>query len=311
MNEIYELEKNRIEISEIIREERIRQNVSQAELYHGLCTKKAYIRLENGEGISDELLTERICSRLHIQYRLLEVMLNDEEFWQKECRVKINKLIWKKEWEQAEKLILLYEEHTPENKLHKQYSMAGRAKVLEGLGEYKEAEAMYQKALELTLPVPELEKRLTETKVISEEELELYFHYRVCEKELSLQEYAMLLKQAEEIFPAMQIYAEVYFYIGYRYAKALYEQESYRWCLEVCDKLISVLRKGVKRFYLSELYFLQVMAGMRLQYSEEEEKEMRQQCKTAYYVGVSFGEKEMTKRIAEYYREEFGCLITG
>lgn len=75
-----------LEIGEVIRELRIEIDIPQKILYYGLCTRRQYIQLENGEVIMDEYLSERLLSRLHIQYRLMDIMLDDDNFWQKECR---------------------------------------------------------------------------------------------------------------------------------------------------------------------------------------------------------------------------------
>jgi len=56
-----------IEISELIRELRIEKKVKQAVLYSGLCNRKVYFQLENGGVIMDELFSERLFSRLHVQ----------------------------------------------------------------------------------------------------------------------------------------------------------------------------------------------------------------------------------------------------
>lgn len=93
-----------MEISELIRELRIEKKINQDALYGGLCKRKVYFQLENGDVIMDELLSERLFSRVHVQYRLLDIMLSDENFWQKECRYEINlQSVQRYFWEQARK----------------------------------------------------------------------------------------------------------------------------------------------------------------------------------------------------------------
>ena len=124
INETIGLEK--MEISDMIRELRIEKKISQDVLYAGLCGRKKYFQLENGDAIMDELLSECLFSRLHVQYRLVDIMLSDENFWQKECRHEINLQIHKKCWEKAESLLAEYEVKAPQTVLHQQYVLAKR-----------------------------------------------------------------------------------------------------------------------------------------------------------------------------------------
>lgn len=298
-----------MEVSELIRELRLEKKISQNVLYEGLCKRKVYFQLENGEVIMDELLSERLFSRLHVQYRLVDIMLNDDSFWQKECRNEINLQIRKRCWEKAEELLKEYEVKAPQTNLHKQYVLAKRAEILLGIGQKKAGE-LFREALELTMSVSELEKRMNDSGVIAEDELWMYFCYRILEKSFSVEEYTIFLEQVEEWFLSVQIYAEVYFGAAYHCARALWEAERYVLCREICQKAISWLRRGVKKVHLSEFYFLDAMAGMKLKHAPEEEKELFQQCKMAYFVSLSFGENEISEKIKEQCEEEFGWHIT-
>ena len=91
INETIGLEK--MEISDLIREIRIEKKIKQNILYDGLCGQKKYFQLENGDAILDELLSEYLFSRLHVQYHLVDIMLNEDNFRQKECRYEINLLL--------------------------------------------------------------------------------------------------------------------------------------------------------------------------------------------------------------------------
>ena len=298
-----------MEISDLIRELRIEKCIGQEVLYQGLCTRKKYFQLENGEVVMDELLSERLFSRLHVQYKLIDIMLDDEQFWQKECRHEINLRIHKKDWKNAEELLKEYEERAPKTELHIQYVLAKCAEIRLKTGEKKCGEA-FREALELTMPILELENRLKENGIIAEDELWLYFFYRTCSKPFSMEEYASFLERVEEMFLSVQIYAAVYFEAAYRCACMLYETEQYVLCREVCRKAILWLRRGVKSFYLSEFYFLDAIAGMKLKHEPEEEQKQFQQCKMAYYVSMSFGEKDVAEQIKTHCKENYGWHIT-
>lgn len=307
-NETFGLEE--LEISELIRELRLEKKIHQDVLYSGLCGRKVYFQLENGDCIMDELLSERLFSRLHVQYRWVDIMLSDENFWQKEQRHEIGLQIQKKCWAKAECLLKEYEEKAPKNEIHKQYVLAKRAEILFRTGQENVGE-LFKAALEFTMSVEELKKRLNSSKVIAEDELWMYVRYRNCEKPFVVEEYRELLEQLEKMFLVTKIYPEVYFEVANQYALALQNNEKFVECRVVCQNAIEWLQEGRKSFYLAEFYFLDAIAGMKLEHGIKEEQEFFQQCKMAYYVSISFGEDEAAEKILKYCKEEFKWRITG
>lgn len=297
-----------LELSEVIREFRIEKNISQTTLYYGLCTKKQYTKLEEGEAVMDEYLSERLFSRLHIQYRLMDIMLDDDNFWQKECRHAVGTAIYNEAWEKAEVLLDEYEERAPKTELHMQYVLAKRAELNWKSGKESSGNN-FLKALEMTMPVTELETRLKKNGVIAEDELLWYFWYRLCEKPFSMEEYSDFLKKVEEHFFSVQIYAEIYFEAAYRFVLMLWQEEQYVFCRKVCQKAIEVLKLGIKKFHLAEFYFYDAIAGMRLRHGQKEEQELFLQCKMAYYTAMSFGKTESGRKIQKYCEEELGWHI--
>lgn len=306
-NETLGLEK--MEIGDLIREIRKEMKISQDVLYHGLCKKKVYFQLENGDVIMDELLSECLFSRLHVQYHLVDILLDHQEFEQKELRYEIDLQIRKKCRSEAEQLLAEYEAKAPKTKIHRLYVMSRRAEICYQTGTEKSGR-MFLEALELTMPPEELENRLRFSGVIAAEELWLYFRYRSCEKPFSPEEYAMFLERVEGWFLRAQIHVPVYFEAAYQYALEMWRAERYVLCREVCKKAIAWIKRGRKELHLAEFYFLDAIAGMQLRRSNEEEIELCGQCKMAYYISESFGEREVAEKIATYCKEEFGWHIT-
>lgn len=292
---------------ELIREFRYEQGVSQQELYQGLCGKKEYFQLESGDSEIDELLFERLLSRLHVQSRLFDIMLDDDQFDRMECRHKIKLCLQKEQWEQAEKRLEEYEEMMPNNNLHRQYVLGKRAELLLQTG--KGFGQKFKDALELTMPVKELEKRLQGSGVISQDELWMYFRYRSCEKEFTVDEYRIFIETIERYFLEHQIYPEVYFEAAYQLALKLHGMQKYVQCREVCGKTMKELKQGKKFFCLPQVVFLDAVTGMRLRHDAEQERELFQQCKQAYYISLSFRKSKMAKKMLTYCEEEFGWHI--
>ena len=307
INETLGLEK--IEISTLIRELRKEKNIKQQVLYEGLCGQKKYFQLENGDVVLDELLSEYLFSRLHVQYHLVDIMLNDDNFWQKECRYEINLLLRKKCWEQAEHLLKEYETRAPGENIHRQYVLARRAEICYQT-KGKQSGKLFYEALKLTMSVPELEERLETSGVVAAEELWLYLRYRTCESPFSFEEYALFLERLEQWFLDAQIHVEAYFEAAYQYALEAWKEEWYAQCRTVCERAIYWMKRGRKDFHLAEFYFMDAVAGMKLKHREEEEKELYQQCQMAYYLSESFGERKVAEKIATYCEEEFGWHIT-
>ena len=118
------------EMCELIRNFRYEQGISQQELYQGLCSKKEYFQMENGNSEIDELLFEQLLSRLHVQYRLFDIMLDDDHFDRMECRHNIKLCLQKEQWEKAEQLLREYVSMAPNSNLHQQYVQAKRAELM-------------------------------------------------------------------------------------------------------------------------------------------------------------------------------------
>lgn len=304
-----ELEQNRMELSYLIREQRIARKVSQRELYAGICTQKAYRKLEEGEGIGDEWMAECLLSRLHVQYRLLEIMLSDEDFWRKECRYEIDKLVRKEEFEKARNLLDEYESKAQEDGLDRQYVLWKRAVLLRQT-DIKKAGMLAKEALELSLPVAEVERRLQGKVVLSEMELELYLLYRRGVKEISMKEKREILQQLKRSFIDAHIGLRCYFELVYEFATELLRTKNYRECREVCIQTMQILRGGNRYDYIPELYFISAIAGKCETNSGEGASVFCQEIKIAYYTAMSFGKAEMAKRMQEYCQEVFGWHIT-
>lgn len=295
------------EMCELIREFRYHQGISQQELYKGLCNKKEYFQLESGDSVIDELLFEQLLSRLHVQHRLFDIMLDDDQFDRMKCRHNIKLCLQKKQWEKAEQLLQEYESMAPNNNLHQQYVLAKRAEILYQTGQT--AEQKFKEALELTLEVKELERRLQNSGVISEDELWMYYRYRNCEQEFTEEEYRLFVDTIERCFLEHQIYPEVYYEVAYQYALKLHKLQKYVQCREVCEKTIAELKLGKKTFCLPQVLFLDAVTGMRLRHDAEQERELFQQCKQAYYISLSFCKTEMAQKMQAYCEEEFGWHI--
>ncbi len=305
------LEQGRIELSEVIKELRLEQKISQTELYQGLCSKKAYERMELGEGVADELLVELLFSRLHAQYRLLDIMLDDEDFWKKESRAEIDRLIQQKKWKTAGEKLLEYEERAVgKSKLQKQYVVSKKAQLLYLKGEEQDAGELFLSALQMTMEPEELERRLGKSGVVSVEEVWMYSMYRKCCMPFGLEGLGELLGHLEEMFLKNQIYEECLFEIGYWYCCELLKEKKYELCSEICQKMLGYLKTGVRKYRLAEFYCLDAVCGINRDEAGEKSSVWYQQFKMAYYTSLAVFDEQTAGKIAAYAKEEYGWHIT-
>ena len=307
---LYEIaSRENIELGKVIRELRKEAKIRQKDLYEGLCTKEVYMRLENGDGAAEELLEERVLSRLHVQYRLFDVIVSDEDFWRKECRFHIDRLIRIGAFEEARVKLDDYRRRVQkEQPLQRQYLLWKEAQILEQ-SEPEHAGLLYQEALELTMDVFTLELRLRTTEVISEEELSMYLGYRRCIAPFSIREYQQVIQKIEKNMLTEQIYHTCYFEAAFSYAQLLYEQEDYGSCIALCEKLLLQLSNDGKYFYLPPLHCLRAKAWMKLAGSQEEHADIKKELRMEYYVALAFEEKAMAEEIAAFCEEEYGWHI--
>ena len=119
----------------------------------------------------------------------------------------------------------------------------------------------------------------------------------------------MFIETMERCFLEQQIYPKVYFETAYQFALRLHKLQNYVQCREVCGKTIAELKQGKKAFCLPQTLFLDAVTGMRLRHDAEQEQELFQQCKQAYYISLSFCKPEMAQKMLTYCEEEFGWHI--
>lgn len=303
------LSQENIELGRLIKDLREKGEILQKDLYGGLCSKEVYTRVERGNGITNELLAERILSRLHLQYRLLDMMINEEDFWLKECRYQIDRSVDNGNLEEAQRLLLEYANRAEaEQPLHKQYMLWKRAQIEQKVSR-KRAGELYKEALDITMPSERFEKHMEKTSAISEEELQMYFGYRNCARPFSTEEYEYVLGWIEENMIQSQVYPSCYFETGLLYAEELYCAEAYKECLALCDTMLHWQVKGGKHYYLVEFHFLRAKVRMSMEPSEKERKDIRQECRMAYYTALTFGKGNMAEEIENYCMEEYGWHI--
>jgi len=282
------LEYDRMEIGEFIQNTRERKKLSRKKVYTGVCNKRTYECMENGKEIMDIFLLEKFLSKLHVQYRLIDLNLSDEEFAISKTRERIELCIEKYETKQAEECISELEKQMKEGVLKEQYILWKKAQLMEET-DPKTAGEWYEQALHLT--VNEIDKRL-----LAEDELEMYLGYRRCSNKMTLQEQEEWLCWIERELFEQQIFPQGYFRECLDMAETFYAQGKWTECLECCERGRNYLKVGKKYFYLADYLRLMVKCYEELAKSEEDKyklTELREMyCVVAGIMGSGLHKEE-------------------
>lgn len=288
-----------VEVGALLHALRKKKKIKQTELFSGLCTKEVFERIEKGKGMPNELLVERLFSRLHFQYRLLERTLSDQDFFKKELRFSLERYMELEQWSEAEKLLQQYEQNIEKNVLERQYVFWKRGQMLES-AQPEQAGKWYRDAFLLTMEEPEY-------KVLSEEELDMYLGYRRCLQPMQRQEMEEMLHWIEKVMFSGQIYPNCYFKTGYQLAETLFLEGKYEEAEKRCESCLCALNKGSKEFLMTELLFLKAKCAAKSDIKCKED--IFQEFMISYYVGKAIGEEKLAEIVEKYCEEELGWRI--
>lgn len=111
-------------IGEIIYKERVKLNVSQKALAHGIVSLAEFSRIEHGEQKNDLILFEAIFQRLGKSFQKMEVMLSVEEYRIFLIKELIRQNLFQNQYDLAISLLKEYDDTVELSKpLHQQYSL--------------------------------------------------------------------------------------------------------------------------------------------------------------------------------------------
>lgn len=143
-----------IHFHDFLSNERIRKNVTQANLCRGLCSISMMARIESGERLPDKLLRDRFLGRLGVAREGYEDYLQPGEYvlWERK-----QKIIYDYEhemWEQAgNEVAELFKAAEKGNQVCRQFCLLMKAVLLQRKGgDRREAAGYLERAGELTMP---------------------------------------------------------------------------------------------------------------------------------------------------------------
>lgn len=286
-----------VELGRLIGACRRKNDITENDLYHGICGRAKGRRLEQGQNAIDEWQLQLILSRLHIQPYLCDCSLSGRQFGLRELRLEIERQLRAGNEDGVRQGLERYEQLAQERLNHsqRQYILWKEAQLEERRflrrGCTAEPESRlserFLEALSLSVSAQELEKRLTKTSAVAVEELEMYFGYRVHAHSLPLERCEQLLTFLEEKVLSADVAADCYVTVGQYAIGLLIGQTQETEAERLCRRLITTLKRYGIGFGLPGLFGL-LAEFVRVRDAPEAEWLMQQ----AGYLRAALGEQE-------------------
>lgn len=290
-----------VELGRLIGACRRKNDITENELYHGICSRAKGRRLEQGQNAIDEWQLQLILSRLHIQPYLCDCSLSGMQFRLRELRLGIERHLRAGNEDSARWELERYSQLAQERPNHsqRQYILWKEAQLEEWrffravppVEPESRISEQFLEALSFSVSAQELERRLTKTAAVAVEELEMYFGYRMHAHDLSLEQCKRLLAFLEEKVLFSDVVSDCYVGVG-RYAIGLLVGQAHESEAEqLCRRLIEALKRYGIGFGLSGLLVL--LAGF---VKTRDVPEAGRLARQAGYLRAALGEQENPRR---------------
>lgn len=303
-----------VELGTLIGEYRREKGIGEVELYQGICTRAKGRRLEQGQNAIDEWQLQLILSRLHIQPYLCDCALSKQQFLIRERRMQLERSLFLKRPEEARAELEQYRQEIlaeSSNPSQQQYILWKEAQIAELTCKARSEEPqndvgeLFRAALNISMSTEFLERQLTRSSLIAQEEIEMYLGYRFYSREMSYAEYKAILSFFEKYILSADFFSEVYAEAGERCVRLLMGQGDWEEAELVCRRVLEVLKEYSIGSRQSELYLLlaEIRRSQQLP-AEEAEQECRDCHRMAYYVALALGDEEQAALAKEQLEEE-------
>lgn len=127
------------------------RHLSQQQVYHGICSKATYSRIENDDRDVDFYLLEILLSRIGVSIEEYDLMISSLDETLYRMRSDISSALFLKKYEDAKLLIQQYQELMPKRKIYQQYVAYTKATIqFYQCGNKKEFLSILEDILEMT-----------------------------------------------------------------------------------------------------------------------------------------------------------------
>ena len=296
-------------IGHCIRMSREARGYSQLDICDGICSIATLSLIEDGKEKADYWTLEALLDRMRVNKTEYDFFLDDDTFALYKIREAIKLKIKKKECEEAEKKLAVYQEKYGEGNLHRQFLFLQEAYLerTKPESDKDKKKELFQKAIAVTAPNY---KEIFEKKgALSNLELECIAEIIHCtespeERELeceALYKYFQWNGERDRFFPPAYRIAMQY------YAETLYENGKFEDCMRICNEVLEELYGTSKVENRAQIFLLRAKSreGKGIE-NEEEKKLCLRDYMTAYTVISIYDGKEEAKDLKEYIVEKYG-----
>lgn len=294
-----------------IREERIRQKLSQEELSYGICAVSTLSRIETGMQKPGLKMEEALLERLGCSTENLVFFASEEEVLKHSLEINIDfkltrhELDVKKEMEEYEKLIA---EQGPSNNLEKQYYLLVKASYNSYVGgkPLDECYAMLKKALLLTMPDFKVRRlyairlmTLTEINILNSMAIKLY---EMQSTGLAMKYMYFLVDYLEKSNISRDVIVKRYPMLLVNLATLETKVGDFRQVLFLSKKGIQFCREYGRLVPLAEFYYYKAVAYAKF-------GSMRKAMES-YEYAICLSKASAKNELAELIKEEYQNVIT-
>ncbi len=287
-----------ITIGRIIEKLRQEKNYSRKKLSQGLCSTQMLIKIENNKSDVDKFMSDILLQRLGKSPDKLEILISKEEYRKLYMRDEIEELIWKRKKEEAEALLLEYENsYAKDNTVQKMFVLRTKAYLCQELeGDSARAESYIRQAIELTLPGMKMENMNEYLLAAIELENILELSYLILQQG-RVQEAAWILeacqKYVEKNVTDEVEYTKIFSKIAWLSSLVYIKRDEYDKAIKIGDCAFENLRK------YGNLYFMMPLLEQLIQCCEKLGKDESRKKYQIY--------DELIKELYQQYGEEWYC----
>ncbi|MBQ6844911.1 MAG: hypothetical protein IJO60_09790 [Agathobacter sp.] len=291
---------------------REKSKLGQMQVCEGICNEMTMSRIETGEREFDALISETLLSRLGKTTNRFEFLLNDEDYYYYILRENIENAVEAGKFASAKADIAEYRKNIPDtHDLHEQFLLFYEAMIMKAEEKaIKDIVAHLYKAINLTrVDFLEPTQRL---RLYSKFEIQIIYELLLYEG-YSEDSMGALFRFVDELYDVEEKAAVLVPFLYY-YGKKYVQDENWYELKKTAERAILYLQAGRTYLYITEFYFMKMLAEFHLYKQTDDWEERRrclvQRCNEIYYMSMTIDDVEMMQKAECFCKEQLECQIT-
>lgn len=245
------------------------------EVYQGVCSQTAYIRMETGESLPEFLTLSYLFSRMGKSVNKVSMMVGYQEYEVYCVQEKLEKTIIEGNFDEAEKILGNYQKRKTALLLpHQQYMLKMRAAIMLEQGKYQEAKNYVEAALAKTCPQFSLDT--LDDYLLSEEEWTLALMRLQCAMYLGEEEVCgqcmTILSSLEKRRLDAEMQIVLYPKLAWLLAESLRREDKEEQAESTLRKTVTLLAENASLFLLPQMLEILLRIAVKKKDGEEAAK---------------------------------------